>query len=273
MDSSVFHQLITSFHKAEKTLNNGSFGTLEENSTKALNALKDIETKLQFIRVKAYLKYEGFSTAHVIAQSIQRTPSYKQESIQVVNTLMKGKRYLDVIEMCNIFKPATGDQGQLEVKGEYAEIVELRQKAMAELEEDHQVDAMTRLPHEIMTLILNQLGFSDILNCVQVSKFWRQIICDSSATSRQNIILDYITTSFPSEFYKSSISLLSDGAKSLGICGPFEENTKMELLDMLTNVSFNNLRVLTIGNVKNTFVTVLYVYKSKVILSWNLFVE
>ena len=85
--------------------------------------------------------------------------------------------------------------------------------------EYRQVDVMKKIPHEIRTLILDQLDFTDILNCIHVSKDWRRYIYDSSTITQQHVILDYETRqksgSFSSGFYKSSMKLLSDTVKSL----------------------------------------------------------
>ncbi|KAG2220802.1 hypothetical protein INT45_012471 [Circinella minor] len=227
-------KLLTSFKSVEESLHESNLQTLEEHSTKVLHALKDIETKLQFIRVMAYLQHGEISTARTIALSIQRTPSYQQESIQLIHILMEEKRYLDVIEMCDIFKPITVNQDQLKIEGENGEIVELRQKAMEKLEKSCRIDVMTKFPHEIRTLILDRLDFIDILN----SNIRQQVILNEKTRQKSG--------SFSSQFYKSSMQVLSDGVKSLKIdYNGYKEEIEVDILTMLTSVSFNNLRVLT----------------------------
>ena len=118
-----------------------------------------------------------------------------------------------------------------------------------------QIDVMEKLPQEIITVTLDQLDFDDVLNCIHVTKNWRYHICNSSASSPQHVTLDHKTSeksgSFSSEFYRSSIRLLSDGVKSLKIDG--ETREKGEVLGMLISVPFNNLQKLIIGNVRCSF--------------------
>ena len=131
-------------------------------------------------------------------------------------------------------------------------IKDLRYQAMEKLEESRRIDFMEKLPQEVVTLILDQLDFHDIVNCLQVSKNWRHHICNSPARSRQDMILGYEASqesaSLAAEFYKSSVRLLSNEVKCLTI----HKNEKItrRAPDMLAGVRFNNLRVLAIGNFK-----------------------
>ncbi|KAG2217138.1 hypothetical protein INT45_008853 [Circinella minor] len=252
MAPSIFHELITLLNKTEEGLDNQNFEILEEHSTKALRTLKDIETKIQFLRVKAYLQRGNFNKARAIVQSIQKTPSIQEDSVQFIGMLMKKEKYVEVIEMCDVLKQVKENQGQLQNEEESDEIAELRQKAVDKIEIRDQIDIMTKLPFDIRTLILDQLDLIDISNGIHVSKSWRKNICDSSATSRQNVILHHEmkekTESLFSPFFKYSIGLLSNGVKRLQISTPSSwDNEEIKaLIDISTSVSFNNLRVLTI---------------------------
>ena len=247
--------LAISLNKAEEGANKGDIWTMEAYSNKALRALDNIKTQLLFIRVNGYLQHGEFSKARTAAEAIQKTVNYEKGSAQLFHILMKEKRYWDVIELYNTFKLRKGNEGWPSFLFQYYGVVELRQQAMEKLEESHRIDLMKKLPQEIVTLILDHVDFHDIVNCLQVSKDWRHHICNSSTMSRQHVILDYEarqdTGSLSTEFYKSSVRLLSDGIKSLKI--PVHcEKLQTKILDTLAGVLFNNLRVLDIGNFKIT---------------------
>ena len=147
MAPSIFHELITLLNKTEEGLDNQNFEILEEHSTKALRTLKDIETKIQFLRVKAYLQRGNFNKARAIVQSIQKTPSIQEDSVQFIGMLMKKEKYVEVIEMCDVLKPVKENQGQLQNEEESDEIAELRQKAVDKIERTSGSDIMTKLPY------------------------------------------------------------------------------------------------------------------------------
>ena len=124
------------------------------------------------------------------------------------------------------------------------------------MKEYRRTDIVKKLPQEIVTLILNQLDFDDILNCIHVSKHWRQRVCDDSAIVRRHVILDVKTReksgSFSSEFYKSSVRLLSSGVTNLEMNAHFDKSEQIEIVHMMPNMLFNNLRKLTIGKLKQS---------------------
>ena len=244
--------MIASFNKAEEALNEGNLWTSEIHSIKSLHALDQIRTKLLVIHVNAYLKLGEFRKAHYNVRSIQETAILEDLSMEEVD-IMK-KRYHDAITMFNsagLFIKFTN----YHLPSDYCGYALLTRNPMEKPAEYRQVDVIKKLPHEIRTLILDQRDFIDILNCIHVSKDWRLCILDDTESIRQHVILDYETrernVSFSSEFYKSPMTLLSDGVKSLKIDGGIIEEEKTEMYDILRSVSFNYLRVLTIGNLKN----------------------
>ncbi|KAI7848080.1 hypothetical protein BDC45DRAFT_610544 [Circinella umbellata] len=87
-----FEKLERSLIDADESLNNGNLRILEQHSTNAFQALKDIETKVQFIRVKAYLQHGFFAHARAIAQSIKETPNSLGYATQLIHILMEEKK-------------------------------------------------------------------------------------------------------------------------------------------------------------------------------------
>ena len=249
-----FDDLTTSFNKAKEAAVEGNLCTLENCFDTAFRVLEDIKTALLFICVFTYLKHGEFRKARTAAHLLQKTSMGKEQHDRLITVLMHEKRYWDVIEMCDIrdlYK--VGRKTKEGWRGD----PELRQQAIDKLEKYRQIDVIKNLPHEIVAVILDQLDFIDIINCMYVSKDWRQRICDdSSARNRQHVILDYETRekvgSFSKEFYRTPIKLLADGVKSLKI-DKFSSygEPAADIRDMFTSVSFNHLRVLNIGNFKD----------------------
>ena len=145
---------------------------------------------------------------------------------------MEEKRYSDVIELCNTIKSSEGEKDfPIYLFQDYG-IAELQQ-AMKKLEESRRIDFMEKLSQDVATLILDQLDFHHIVNCLQVSKDCRHHIFNSSARSRRDMILGYEARqksgSLSTESYKSYVRLLSDGIKSLNIPA-HREKLQMEYL-------------------------------------------
>ena len=247
MNSSIFGELITSFNKAEEAFNEGSLWTSDAYSTKALHALDKIRTKLLVIRVNAYLRLGEFCKTHAYVRSITETAIPEKLSVERPD-IMENIRYCDAIEM---FK-STGlniEYGNHMAPGRY-ELALIGQIAMNKPEEYRHINGMKELPQEIRTIIFDQLDLIDILNCIHVSKDWRRYIYDSTASTPEYLKLDNKARknsgSFSSEFYKSSIKLLSGDVEGLEIGLYPEEETKIEMFDLLANVPFHNLRVLSV---------------------------
>ncbi|KAI7847144.1 hypothetical protein BDC45DRAFT_26199 [Circinella umbellata] len=257
MHSSVLDELIISFNKVKECSNDANLKAYESNFIAANQAIQDLETQIQFVRLKMYLYQREFSKAHAIARSLKKTPSNIKKSIPVIQSLIEEEKYFDVIEICNIFQPIRLDQDSVTTEEEYNQFVELRQKAIDKLKEYNRFD-ITRLPYEIRIFILKQLDFIDIVNCINVSKDWRRCICNDSANNKYHVILDSKTRqqsgSFSSNFFKTSMKLLCDSVKNLKLDRRLlGEDTRMEIRDLLKSVRFNNLRVLKIGKLKIFF--------------------
>ncbi|KAI9271473.1 hypothetical protein BDA99DRAFT_556711 [Phascolomyces articulosus] len=163
VDSSFLNHFIDSLNLAKLAYNEGHLHTAIAHSTKALKDLMEIKNMLLAIRMKAYNDQGEFYKAYTDAKSLEMTfLGETRRFVHMARFLFKDQRMLDVIE--------TSDR-LIDVPNIYW----YSQWGIADL--------MSRLPHDIITLILDKLSLDDILNCMDVARHWRQHITQCPTTS------------------------------------------------------------------------------------------
>ncbi|KAI7850258.1 hypothetical protein BDC45DRAFT_518878 [Circinella umbellata] len=251
MDDSILEKLTIPIIMAEDALSAGNLATAIRRATMALENLPQIEQELLAIRTTAYRRQKKFSEAYNDALILQKKmPNDFRGYAEAALSLFEQEKLSETIETCESILPKHTIKFYKHIP-EYKALIKLREESKHKL--NQRVDLMKRLPYDIAISILNQLTFNDILNCLDVSKLWRQYILGCETIKVQNVILtdemmtDYFTrtgSSSPSSLYRA-VQLISDQVMSLKInCS---ESQVEEVANLLHNVSFHHLHSLEVG--------------------------
>ncbi|KAI9262133.1 hypothetical protein BDA99DRAFT_560017 [Phascolomyces articulosus] len=250
--ASTIIDLKDSLAQAEKAYNEGHFRTAVARSTNGLEDLIQIKNKLLYIRMKAYQEQREMEKAYIDAENLEMITKFDtRRPIHMARLLMKKENLLDAVKTCDsILKNdiASMHQETLEYKEGCDELEKIKKEATHRLE--HRMDLIKVLPHEIVTLILDQLSLGDILNCMHVARHWQDFITYCPTTSLHKVVLYGIKeiqgnlSSYQTYKYLGQLSSHVKNLTSINAMYGKEYPLYDRVLD---NVSFYHLRSLNIG--------------------------
>ena len=250
MDDSILRKLTIPIFMAEEALYGGNLTTAITRATMALDNLPQIEQELLTVRTTAYRHQKKFNEAYNDALVLQeKMPNEFRGYIEAAQCLFQQEKISEAIETCESILPGRVVKFYTRIP-EHKALLKLRKVAKYKL--NQRVDLMKKLPYDIIMAILNQLTFGDILNCINVSKLWRQYILGCETSRVQNLVLtdEMMTDHFNqtgSSLYRA-VQLISDQVTSLKI--DCSESRVRDVVNLLNNVSFPHIRSLEVGKFK-----------------------